>query len=317
MPRNDELVQAANAGDLATVKRLIEAGADPNSVDQYGMGALLTFHPEVTRFLLEHGADPDVQRNENINPVIAGVCGDVECLRLMLEAGADPNLASDHNGEVALHFVASGECVDSVKLLLKHGADPNLRTKPGMRTYGFWRDARVKGETPLHRAAAFCSPEVIQLLLDAGADPTIRDANNDTPLSWASWYNRDKSVIDQLYYEGSGIGPDYDPTARPIRSPAISQTFRIDCDMVTDWDSFHAVSALVFEFPDYYGRNMDAWIDCVSDFDSPVVIQLERAESFRNRRPEIYAAIVEGSSFVNWRMIEAGDKPLVFLSMND
>lgn len=209
--RNDELVQAANAGDVERVKQLIADGADPNSVDQHGMGTLLTFNPEVTRFLLDSGANPDVQRNENISPVIVGVCGDLECLGLMLEAGADPNRASDHNGEVALHFVASGECVESVKLLLKHGADPNLRTKPGMRTYGFWRDARVKGETPLHRAAAFGSPEVIQLLLDAGADPTIRDANNDTPLSWASWYHRGKSIIDQLYYEGSGVGPDIPP----------------------------------------------------------------------------------------------------------
>jgi len=70
---------------------------------------------------------------------------------------------------------------------------------------------RVRGETPLHRAAAWGSPEVIQLLLDAGADPTIRDANNDTPLSWASWHLRDKSIIDQLWYEGSGVGPDFPP----------------------------------------------------------------------------------------------------------
>ena len=71
--------------------------------------------------------------------------------------------------------------------------------------------ARVRGETPLHRAAAWGSPEVIQLLLDAGADLTIRDANKDTPLGWASWYRRDKSIIDQLGYEGSGIGPDFPP----------------------------------------------------------------------------------------------------------
>jgi hypothetical protein len=41
MPRNDELVHAALAGELETVKRLIEGGADPNSVDQHGMGPLL------------------------------------------------------------------------------------------------------------------------------------------------------------------------------------------------------------------------------------------------------------------------------------
>jgi palmitoyltransferase len=209
--RNDELVRAANAGDLETVKRLIEDGADPNSVDQHGMGPLLNFHPEVTRYLLEHGADPDLQRNENIAPVLVGVCGNFECLRLMVKAGANVNLASEHNGETALHDVAGGNDTRAVRLLLDHGANPNALTKPGMKTYGLWRDARVRGETPLHRAAAWGSSEVIQLLLDAGADPTMRDANKDTPLSWASWYHRDKSIIDQLWYEGSGVGPDFPP----------------------------------------------------------------------------------------------------------
>ncbi|MCA9174875.1 MAG: ankyrin repeat domain-containing protein [Planctomycetales bacterium] len=210
-PQNNELVRAAGAGDLETVKRLLEDGADPNGVDEHGMGPLLNFHPEVTRYLLEHGADPDLQRNENIAPVILGVCSNYECLRLMVEAGANVNRASNHNGETALHGVAGGTDIRAVRLLLRHGADPNARTKPGMKTYGLWRDARVRGETPLHRAAAWGSLEVIQLLLDAGADPTKRDANKDTPLSWASWYLRDKSIIDQLSYEGSGVGPDFPP----------------------------------------------------------------------------------------------------------
>lgn len=211
MLRNDELVEAAAAGHLETVKRLIEGGADPNSVDRHGMGPLLNFHPEVTRYLLEHGADPDLQRNENISPVLVGVSSNIECLRLMLAAGANVNRASEHNGETALHAVAGGKDVAAVRLLLDFGANPNARTKPGMKTYALWRDARVRGETPLHRAAAWGSSEVIQMLLDAGADPTIRDANNDTPLSWASWHRRDKSIIDQLSYPGSTVGPDFPP----------------------------------------------------------------------------------------------------------
>lgn len=209
--RNDELVQAANRGDLFKVRDLLAKGADPNSVDANGMGPLLTFYPEVIRCLLTHGADPNQQRNENINPVIVGLCWNLECLDALLAGGASAGRASDHSGETALHFVVSadeGHALAASKLLLDHGADPNAATKPGMTTYMLWRDARVRGETPLHRAAAWSTSKVIQLLLDRGAKPDFRDANGDTALSWASWYRRDKEIIDQLAYEGSGVGPD-------------------------------------------------------------------------------------------------------------
>ena len=209
---NPQLWNAAHAGDLETVKQLIESGADPNAVDANGSGTLLNFHPEVTRYLLEKGANPDIQRNENILPVLVGIAGfNTECLKVLLDGGADPDIAGHHNGETALHHSVCGDNLEQVMALLDAGADPNKRTLAGKMTYMLWRDARVRGETPLHRAAAYGTPEVIQLLLDKGADPTIQDANKDTPLSWASWHHRDKSIIDMLAYEGSGVGPDYPP----------------------------------------------------------------------------------------------------------
>jgi hypothetical protein len=36
------------------------------------------------------------------------------------------------------------------------------------------------------------------LLLDAGADKTLRDANGDSPQTWASWHWRPKGLIDLL-----------------------------------------------------------------------------------------------------------------------
>lgn len=131
---------------------------------------------------------------------------EVECVRLLLAGGADPNRACESTGETPLHgaLARSGDGVNEtdrhavVKLLIEHGAGLNLRTIPGVPTFAFWRDVRTRGETPLHRAAAYASEETIRLLLEAGADKSIRDANGDSPQSWASWHWRPKRLIDLL-----------------------------------------------------------------------------------------------------------------------
>jgi ankyrin repeat protein len=173
------------------------------------MGPLLTFTPTVLEYLLAKGADPNRQTNENGDPVLLGVAyfNNVECVRLLLQAGADPNAVVKDTAETALHgcVIGLGENVaatdrhEVVKLLVAHGADPNRRTIPGAVTLAFWRDVRTRGETPLHRAAAYASEETVRFLLDAGADKTIRDANGDSPQSWASWHWRPKPLIDLLY----------------------------------------------------------------------------------------------------------------------
>lgn len=198
-----ELVAASLAGDLVTVQKLVEAGADVNSKDQHGIGPLLSFTPEVTSYLLSQGADPNRQTNEGNARVLAGVAymEAAECVRLLLEAGADPGHAHETTAETALHAALSKPQNDphtSVRHLISYGADPNAKTIAGQRTYAFWRDTRTRGETPLHRAAAYASIEIVQLLLEAGADKTLRDANGDSPQSWASWHWRSKELIDLL-----------------------------------------------------------------------------------------------------------------------
>ncbi|MBI1313087.1 hypothetical protein GC176_17495 [bacterium] len=205
-----ELVAASHRGDLDRVKRLVEAGADVNGVDEHGMGPLLTFHPEVIAYLLEHGADPNLQKNENNTPVLTGLAfmNQVECVRLLLDAGADPNAGCLRTGETPLHAAltkAHEDRSELVRLLLDAGADPNRQTIPGIPSEGFWRDVRTRGETPLHRAAAFGTIETIELLLAAGADQSIRDVNGDSPLSWASWYLRPGRILFLLSRGDCGI----------------------------------------------------------------------------------------------------------------
>jgi uncharacterized protein len=207
-PVSLELKQAASRGDLDRVRALVAAGADVNATDEHGSGTLLTFHPAVMEYLLANGADPNRQTNECGDAVLLGIAcyNHLECARLLVAAGADAKVLVKYTGENALHCALVGlgqhatpaDRHEIVKLFIARGVDPNQRTIPGVPTGLFWRDVRTRGETPLHRAAAYASEETVKFLLNAGADKTIRDANGDSPQSWASWHWRPKPLIDLL-----------------------------------------------------------------------------------------------------------------------
>lgn len=103
---------------------------------------------------------------------------------------------------------------------------------------------------------------------------------------------------------------------------------RIDCRNIRDWSSFHDEFDRVFGFPDFYGRNMDAWIDCMTSLDSEqdgltsihvepgsvLGLELAHPDALRDGHPEQYQALIECSAFVNWRRIERGRPPILALS---
>jgi RNAse (barnase) inhibitor barstar len=105
---------------------------------------------------------------------------------------------------------------------------------------------------------------------------------------------------------------------------------RIDCSRIRDWASFHDEFNRVFMFAGFYGRNMDAWIDCLSSLDKPdaqltgvhcesgkvLTIELENAAEFKALRGEQYMALIECAAFVNWRRIQQGQQPVLALSFN-
>jgi Barstar (barnase inhibitor) len=41
----------------------------------------------------------------------------------------------------------------------------------------------------------------------------------------------------------------------------------IPTDRIIDWNSFHDVFSELLGFPEFHGRNMNAWIDCLTDVD--------------------------------------------------
>lgn len=103
---------------------------------------------------------------------------------------------------------------------------------------------------------------------------------------------------------------------------------KIDCAKITDWTSFHQLFKDELGFPDFYGANMNAWNDCMTYIDEPedgmtkvhvekgqvLTLQLDNVGDFAKECPEIYAALVECASFVNWRRIEQGMEPVLALS---
>jgi ankyrin repeat protein len=154
------------------------------------------------KFLLSQGASlRSLGTNFDLNGAVFH--GHWQLSEYLIEQGADVNYALPETGETLLHAALckpEEKFERIIRLLLAHGADPNRATLPGQETGGFMRDVRTRGETPLHRAAAFANERVIQMLLDAGASKEAKDINGDSPLTWASWYLRPRSVIRLLCY---------------------------------------------------------------------------------------------------------------------
>jgi hypothetical protein len=103
---------------------------------------------------------------------------------------------------------------------------------------------------------------------------------------------------------------------------------QIDGSNIKDCDSFHDLFCQMLGFPDFYGRNMDAWIDCMTSLDAPddglssvhvapgdvLVLCVSGAGELKKRCPDIYNALVECSAFVNYRRIEKGKQAVLALS---
>ena len=91
----------------------------------------------------------------------------------------------------------------------------------------------------------------------------------------------------------------------------------IDSAQITDWNSFHDVFSEEIGFPEYYGRNMNAWIDCMGDeyvIGDFLHLKIEGMKELKERNPDIYEAIHECAAFVNYRLTEKGGDPVLAIS---
>ncbi len=106
-------------------------------------------------------------------------------------------------------------------------------------------------------------------------------------------------------------------------------TITLPSNEISDRKTFHAVCRRVFGFPEYYGHNWDAWIDCMSYLDNPeagmssvilkpgelLLITVPDAEDLNQRAPEVVSSLIECTAIVNRRFLARGGSPLIGLML--
>ncbi len=205
-----DFLTAVFSNDFQAVKEIISRNPDLNinlqTISGYTplMFALKSDNDDLLRFLLEHGANPNIQNLHGESSLLYAISEDSENKRieLLLDNGADPNI-KDIRGYTALNLICKNSLDDrdllTVKLLLEHGADPNSQDKDGI--------------TPLMDCVSHYNSDsndgniilAMKFLIEAGADVNARDNNGTTPLMYAASVN-DKfqiNVIKSLLANGA------------------------------------------------------------------------------------------------------------------
>jgi ankyrin repeat protein len=185
------VADAAMAGQTATIRSLLEQGADVNDPQPDGMTALhwaaLNDDADVAAMLLYAGANVSAStRLGGYTPLImAAEDGRAAVIRALLKGGADPN-ATDGQGATSLMLASASGSVDAVNYLLAAGARVNAVEQ-------------IKHETALMFAAANDRTGVVNVLLDHGAEwkPTT------TILDWSK-VSRDDPRISPVRRRPSG-----------------------------------------------------------------------------------------------------------------
>ena len=173
---------AAEHGDLATIGRLLDQGADVNVQvrsneardTDWGNTPLHLAARDgqigAVQLLLDRGANIDARNDRGVTPLHRSI-GYPEVTKYLLDRGAQVD-ATDSQGRTALHWAAFDPQAKASEVLLARRANVNV--------------ADVDGETPLHRAARAANTHAMDVLVAAGANVNLADKSGATPLHLAA-----------------------------------------------------------------------------------------------------------------------------------
>jgi ankyrin repeat protein len=153
------LLEAARRGNKEAARVLIEAGADVNYKDSYGVTALMfaaiSGSSEIMQRLIEKGADVNVKDVDGRTALIEVLTTEndipADIIKVLVEAGADVKVRI-YDGITPLMIASFGD-PKIVRMLVEAGAVVKAKD--------------VHGKTALNRAEH--NPEVIKILTEAGA----------------------------------------------------------------------------------------------------------------------------------------------------
>jgi len=118
--------QYASMGNMQQVKEFVENGGDINT-NEDGRTALYfaaaNGHVDIVRFLLENGADPNMQDSfSKTTPLFIAVQRQVsnEIIELLLVNGADPNICELY-GDTSLQFALNCNNKAAAEIIRKYG----------------------------------------------------------------------------------------------------------------------------------------------------------------------------------------------------
>jgi len=174
------LVRAAEAGDVATLRRLLDAGTPVDARDARRRTALLVAthadRVEAARLLIERGADVNAKDDIQDSPFLyAGAQGRLEILRLTLAAGADLKSTNRYGGTALIPAAHHGH-VETVRELLKTKIDIDHVNRLGWTAL---LEAIILGD------GGAAHTEIVRLLVKHGARLQLADAQGVTPLAHA------------------------------------------------------------------------------------------------------------------------------------